>query len=194
MIAGIDLGSRKAGTTAICAGNEKGDIYEILQSEKGKDADHFLEEYIKKHNIGSVFVDAPLSLPGVYLNRKGFDDYFYRKCDREIGAMSPMFLGGLTARAIRLKERWLKNNIEVIEVWPTKLAEISGIDKVIYKRGRVGLVKALVILPQKYSVKLNQEPDSWHQFDAVLAYISGLRFLNEISMRYGDPGEGFIFV
>jgi uncharacterized protein len=49
-----------------------------------------------------VCIDAPLSLPGVFTGLAGCDDYFYRASDRALRAMSPMFLGGLTARAMRL--------------------------------------------------------------------------------------------
>jgi len=194
MIAGIDFGSKKAGTTAICIGDEEGTIFEISQSEKAKDADRFLEEYLKKHDLSSVFIDAPLSLPGVYVNMKGFNDYFYRKCDREIGAMSPMFLGGLTARAIKLKDEWIKRDVQVIEVWPTKLAEISGIEKQTYKKGMDELQNGMDILLENYSINSDQEPGSWHQFDALLAYVSGLRYLNNNSMKYGDLNEGLIYV
>jgi uncharacterized protein len=39
-----------------------------------------------------IFMDAPLSLPQVFFGPSG-NEFFYRRCGRELKAMSPMFLG-----------------------------------------------------------------------------------------------------
>ena len=117
---GIDYGSKLAGTTVICFDeNEK---LNFRQSEKKQDADAFLEKLISEKQPDSVFIDAPLSLPNAYFG-KG-EDYFYRKCDREVGGMSPMFLGGLTARAIKLKSKSETPECPFYEIYPAQLVRV----------------------------------------------------------------------
>ena len=100
---GIDYGSKMAGTTVI-AYLKSGKLH-FAQSQKKKDADLFVENWVAQHQPRAIFLDAPLSLPGVYTEPEAYDDYFYRAGDRLLRAMSPMFLGGLTARAMRLSRR-----------------------------------------------------------------------------------------
>jgi hypothetical protein len=99
MILSIDYGSKLAGTTAVCF--EKNNQLHLAQSVKKQDADAWLRQLISTKKPAAVYIDAPLSLPGVY--RGEGSDYFYRAGDRAVGAMSPMFLGGLTARAMQLR-------------------------------------------------------------------------------------------
>ena len=165
----------------------------ISQTRKGEDADKFLLESIKKHKVRFLFIDAPLSLPGVYANLKGCDDYFYRKCDEEIGAMSPMFLGGLTARAMKFKEECFKINIPAKEVWPTRIAGLLGIEKNIYKSSVKNIKRCTDIILEEIRMEEGCRPVSWHQIDATLAFISGLRFINGIALSFGEPGEGIIY-
>src|SRR5215212_2962102 len=99
-LAGVDYGSKLAGTTAIAV--LEGNTITVHQSLKKQDADLFLTGLLKKYRPSVVGFDAPLSLPGVYRGMKDKNDYFYRTADRELTCMSPMFLGGLTARAIKL--------------------------------------------------------------------------------------------
>lgn len=87
---GIDYGSKLAGTTAICY--QEGDALTIIQSEKKQDADRFINDTVESLKPEQIFIDAPLSLPAAYFGNG--DDYFYRDCDRQLKAMSPMFLGG----------------------------------------------------------------------------------------------------
>ncbi len=99
---GIDFGAKLAGTTTVCFAND-GQLYQ-LQSNKKQDADAWLRHLVEEQKPSAIFMDAPLSLPSVY---KSFGaDYHYRACDRAVGAMSPMFLGGLTARAMQLRARF----------------------------------------------------------------------------------------
>lgn len=193
IIAGIDYGSKTAGTTTICVGDDTGSVFSISQSRKGEDADKFLLESIIKSGVRFLFIDAPLSLPGVYSKLEGFDDYFYRKCDREIGAMSPMFLGGLTARAMRFREDCFNISIPVREVWPTRIAEILGIEKDIYKSTVKNIKGCTDIMLDTIQVEEEYRPVNWHQIDAALAFVSGLRFINGNAISFGDPGEGMIY-
>lgn len=111
---GVDFGAKLAGTTAITYILD--DQIKISQTTKGQDADKWLVKIIKENNLDYIFIDAPLSLPGAFLG-KG-NDFNYRKADRLINAMSPMFLGGLTARAIKLKTELEQYGVSCVEVYP----------------------------------------------------------------------------
>ncbi|MCW8893152.1 MAG: hypothetical protein OQL18_07525, partial [Deltaproteobacteria bacterium] len=118
---GIDFGARKAGTTAVCfLASER---LLVVEATKGANADLFLQPQLENIKPQKVFIDAPLSLSGGYFAFGG--DYMFRSCDRELGAMSPMFLGGLTARAIKLKSEFCR--IEFIETCPRALARVLNI-------------------------------------------------------------------
>ncbi len=188
---GIDYGSKMAGTTAICFfENER---LKILQSEKKKDADSFIASFFKNRDILQVFLDAPLSLPSSLITKKG-DSYFYRLCDRELGAMSPMFLGGLTARAIRLSTQLsCKYDVTFYETYPGALVRQTDSiaahygKKVKFNQDAVDALQAM--LPYKADTIQN-----WHQYDAVLAWYSGYRFHKGIHKTYGNKEEGQIIV
>lgn len=94
--AGVDYGSKLAGTTVITFLSQNQLV--TYQSPKGKNADDWLKNLLSTQKIGTIYIDAPLSLPSAYCG-KG-DNFHYRKADQMLHAMSPMFLGGLTARAI----------------------------------------------------------------------------------------------
>ena len=182
----IDYGSKLAGTTAICwAENKK---IKIAQSEKKKDADLFIQKYISELKPDIVFIDAPLSLPNVYTG-KG-DDYFYRKCDKELKAMSPMFLGGLTARAMKLRSHF--PDVIFHEIYPAQLRRIIFPDATFYKKERLEEFCELMenILPFPFS----ENPKNWHQMDSALAWISGWRYKKGEAKIYGEKKEGIIIV
>ncbi len=201
-IAGIDYGSKLAGTTVI-AHLENGKI-QFFSSKKNQDADRFILEWTKKYQPDQVFIDAPLSLPGVYTNNSERDNYFYRKADLETKAMSPMFLGGLTARAMQLKTRLLEQNIEVIEIYPSYLADVLQLDRNLYKKQTEhipsvvsSLSKSLGLLlssSQSPPVSLFSNLPDWHHVDALLALISGIRYVKNQHLIFGEPQEGQIIV
>ncbi len=189
-IAGIDFGSRLAGTTAICF-LEKGEL-RITQSEKRQDADLFIIDFIDRYKPGKIFIDAPLSLPSSY--RGEGNDYFYRAADREVSAMSPMFLGGLTARAIKLTDKLSEKSVDVFEVYPSHLVKtILPSDTSIYKK-KNGLNDFLQTIKHEVPYKLNGDPVNWHQVDSMMAWISGYRFLRNVHIEFGNPSEGLIIV
>ncbi len=101
---GIDYGAKLAGTTAISF--VENNQIKTVQSVRKQNADTFCLDWISRLKPDFIMIDAPLSLPLAYFG-KG-DDYFYRQADRELKAMSPLFLGGLTARAMRLANQWSK--------------------------------------------------------------------------------------
>ncbi|MBK9525389.1 MAG: hypothetical protein IPO39_11705 [Bacteroidetes bacterium] len=100
VLAGIDFGSKMAGTTVIAVAGKT--TIRLFSSRKNEDADSFLSVLVKEKGIEELFIDAPLSLPGVYRGILSGNDYFFRESDRVLKAMSPMFLGALTARAMKL--------------------------------------------------------------------------------------------
>jgi predicted nuclease with RNAse H fold len=193
-IIGIDYGSKLAGTTVIAYQNKK-NIVQFLISEKKKDADIFLINAVTKLQPKYIFFDAPLSLPGVYTMPNEYDDYFYRAGDRLLKAMSPMFLGGLTARAMRLKRTFIQQNIEVFETYPAIHAQRFQLKNLNYKKKLQYLpdvIQALQkLLPFPFN---NQQITSWHHVDALLAFYSAYRFLNGEIEQFGAGKEGSIWV
>ena len=193
-IAGIDYGSKMAGTTVIA--HLKGKNIHLYGSVKKKDADAFILKWANENNPTYIFLDAPLSLPGVYTQMEGYDDYFYRRSDKALGAMSPMFLGGLTARAMKLKKQLTAQQIKILEVYPSQMATELSIKKLGYKKETSNITSLLKTLsPYLDSFHWNaQEINSWHHFDALLALISGIRFMQNLHYSVGSQEEGVIVV
>lgn len=185
---GIDFGAKSAGTTVICS-RDKG-LFRFHRCTKGEDADAWLEQSVAELAPSAIYMDAPLSLPGAYFGRG--KDHFYRRADRLAGGMSPMFLGGLTARAIRLAEGWRALGIEVFEVYPAGLIrhewDYLGIPsgKAI-PRHKLRLMAGLFTLPPP-------EPKDRHEADAWLCWLSGYRHRNGTALELGDRQEGTILV
>jgi uncharacterized protein len=186
MHAGIDFGSKRSGKTAVCMYSD--DTWIIRQSKKDSDADTFLEAFIQEFAVEKIFIDAPLSLPRVYLTNDG-DDYFYRKADKEVSAMSPMFLGGLTARAMSNKHRWEAQGRQVWEAYPAAL--VRELNLITYYRK----------YPEEFQMTLQKQMpvklpplENWHQTDALLAWITGYRMMQNEHRMIGDPDEGLIYI
>lgn len=190
---GVDYGSKLAGTSVL-AFAKNGTVH-FRQTRKKEDADQALHRWIEEEKPQQVFMDAPLSLPAVYRNDQHGDDYFYRQADRALKAMSPMFLGGLTARAMRLVAG-LKENLQIDfhETYPGYLAKLLELPKDQYKKEKKYLPILTDALCRQYPLELNQIPENWHQFDALLAYISGLRFQSGVHQTFGDLEEGQIVI
>jgi predicted nuclease with RNAse H fold len=190
-ILGIDFGSKMAGTTAICY-NDNGLTF--AQSEKGNNADDFIFDAVAGLAPGLIFIDAPLSLPKACYDNSG-GDFFYRRCDRELKAMSPMFLGGLTARAMRLKHQFTGEGIIVLEAYPRGLVnELAKNNALFINLYKTDLPAFSGLLLESFGIKKFSAPTSWHQCDALLAYLTGTRYLDGSYREYGDAGEGLIFV
>lgn len=193
--AGIDYGSKMAGTTVICftAGQE----LQFSAVPPKKNADDWIVEWVETNKPATVFLDAPCSLPGIYRGLPTFRDYHYRQCDRILGAMSPMFLGGLTARAMRLVEELSAFQAEVVEVYPGALLRQLQLAKgaeAPYKKGKVMQEWMNIIQAQvpTYSIDWPKKETTWHHVDAVLAWMSGARFYDGTILWHGDPVEGMI--
>lgn len=197
-VVGIDYGSKFAGTTVLCY-NQVHQV-RLIASSKNADADSFLLTELEYLDPDLVMIDAPLSLPGVYRLGNGYRDHFFRSCDRELQAMSPMFLGGLTARAMNLRRilegRIFKTDFEgMLETYPRKLAEILGLISAGYKEKRDKLPVIVERLVEVLGVRINtHQVSTWHHLDALLAFLSGLRHLEQKSLQYGKREEGTITV
>ncbi|MCC5932340.1 MAG: hypothetical protein JJU28_24050 [Cyclobacteriaceae bacterium] len=190
-LAGVDYGSKMAGTTVFAY--TKGNALWLLQSEKGKDADAFLQKLIRMHQPHYLGFDAPLSLPGVYLKIPGCTDYFYRAADRALGAMSPMFLGGLTARAMRIKHECSDLDTQIFETYPARLVGKLCPGLKGYKKSS----EALKVFKDAFSETMQlqvKELNNWHQADALLALWAAWRKNLEIADVYGNPHEGLIYI
>lgn len=192
-IVGIDFGSKLAGTTVIAY--YRNEIVRFMASKHQEDADKFIIKYMGTLKPVHVFLDAPLSLPGKYQNSDEYSDYFYRQADRELGAMSPMFIGGLTARAIRLKDYLASTGIEVYETYPSKQAEIIDLDMKKYKKDEKHIMELSTYVADKFDLNVSlDQMATWHHFDALLAYVAGLKFLNKTHQTVGNSEEGLILL
>lgn len=187
---GVDYGSNLAGTTVICY-LEHGKLH-FIQSQKNKAADAMIIAQQARLKPKLIFIDAPLSLPIAYVKKVENPNFFYRKCDTQLKAMSPMFLGGLTARAMQLKHKLMSIDpqLEMYETYPAQQAKNHHFEN--YKKQSAGVI--VQSLGSQYQLELYEPPISIHQLDALLAYVGGIRYLRQEHHFYGDPQEGQIFI
>lgn len=187
---GIDYGALKSGNTSIahCDGNK----LSFYKSERNKSSDNFILDFVVNNKeISNIFMDAPLSIPGVYKNLPEKNDYFYRDADKELQAMSPMFLGGLTARAMKMKKFLENQSINVYEVYPKATANAIGL--IDYKKMQI----AEVIYSVSEKIEefiIVDETENEHELDSLLAWFSGYRYLKGNVTLFGDKEEGQIMV
>jgi predicted nuclease with RNAse H fold len=185
---GLDFGGQKSGTT--CIAFYEDDRIQFKQSIKGCPTDEFLINWFEQYpSVQTIFIDAPLSLPAAYIDEG--DDYMYRTADKEVGGMSPMYLGAMTARAIRFKDSMEKKDLSVIETYPAQL------EKLLF--GRKSPKKEELPMQRVDNLSKNigievSNPENRHQYDALLAWTSAWRFFKGESEEYGNEQEGLIFV
>ncbi len=185
---GIDYGSKLAGTTAICY-NIGQDLF-IINSEKKKDSDKFIGEAIQELSPTAIYLDAPLSIPLAFYG-KG-ENFHYRKCDRETSAMSPMFLGGLTARAMSLKKRHSEYIFH--ECYPSYfIREVIHAKEFYNKKETIPNEQIVGMIQDQMKFRI-PVLESYHQLDAVICWVSGLRHVNGEHVTLGDEDEGVIIV
>ncbi len=190
-LAGIDFGARLAGTTAITfAQNFK---FKIQACKKGEDADAWILKQIEKQTIKTVFIDAPLSLPPAYFDEES-NEFFYRQADAALGAMSPMFLGGLTARAMKMKRLLTAQNISVFETYPAALVRLILPHSKFYKKDIQEFRKELHTAIRALELPALPRFATFHQVDSMLAWISGYRHLTHQSNIVGSEKEGLIYI
>lgn len=193
MILGIDYGSKMAGTTVIAFMKTHNEV-ELIQSKKNEDADQMILDFVTAHqDIWLIFLDAPLSLPEAYSNSAA-DDFFYRAVDRELSAMSPMFLGGLTARAMKLKNELQKLGVQVVETYPKALSQAINLDQNAYKKDQHYLEEVSTTIERLGHWTTLTPPQNWHQIDALLCLLSAKRHEIGRSKVYGKKSEGQIII
>jgi predicted nuclease with RNAse H fold len=192
---GIDYGSKLAGTTVLSLLPWPVSLpVRRVQSAKGQDADTLILDTIQLlEGRCLIGLDAPLSLPGVYRGLPGCSNYFYREADRSCSAMSPMFLGGLTARAMQLSATLSEAGHPMYEVYPGALARHLELEHYQKKAKPDPLPRCTsglaALLPFQSPV-----PENWHQLDSLLALWSAWRILNKEAISFGWKEEGEIFV
>lgn len=187
---GIDFGAKLAGTTVIAIlEHEK---LHFLKSEKDKDADAFILKTLSAYKETLIGLDAPLSLPGVYFNLSNCTDYFYRDSDKVLKAMSPMFLGGLTARAIKLKATSVGHTF--YEVYPAALSKLYDLQGLDYKKEKSQIMLVAEKLINEFSLNTNHVFNTWHEVDALLALCSVIRIYKSEANSFGNKEEGVIWV
>ena len=192
---GIDYGSKLTGNTVIASFND-GHIF-FMDVDKGVDADRFILNAADHFKPSHAFIDAPLSLPGVYSKNRQFQDYHFRQADLELHAMSPMFLGGLVARAMELKAELERKDIEVMETYPKILAMRFKLKARGYKGNRLALRDCTKAIVKRFNENIEIDGDditSWHHLDALLALISAMNHTNGQCEVYGDREEGLIYI
>lgn len=181
---GIDFGGKLNGTTVICYLKNRRLAY--LQSTKKQDASEMIKEFAANNHPQMVFIDVPLSLPGIYRGLKGCKEYMYRAADRELDAMSPMFLGGFTARGIELKDYLESFDIKVYETYPADIKRNCGIAK------DAPLNDAHSFFSQYIKLPPADTPANPHQLDALACWTGGAAYLKNKHRFAGNPKEGLI--
>jgi uncharacterized protein len=204
---GIDFGAQMAGTTVVAEYSSGG--ITLHASRKGQNADTFLQKiFVSSPPIAPastlVCIDAPLSLPSVYSAQQVASevasetdseaDYFYRAADRALAAMSPMFLGGLTARAMRFAAVLKASNYAVLETYPAAQARRLGLKEHDYKGAKASIGAVVEILAKEFPCSLPDDIPTWHHVDALLCLCAALRYNEQQHEQYGDPSEGVIVV
>ena len=186
MFIGIDYGAQYAGSTVICI-RERG-LFRFERCAKGQEADAWLMQRVRELLPSAIYMDAPLTLPAAYFG-KG-NDHFFRLADRETGGMSPMFLGGLTARAIQAASQWRSSGISVFEAYPSALVRMEWDYLKIPKRRtipqhHVRLMAGMFQLPPP-GRKDRHEADAW------LCWLIGFRHQQGVAKSFGSHSEGLI--
>tara|TARA_R110000850_G_scaffold177569_2_gene303414 strand:+ start:852 stop:1448 length:597 start_codon:yes stop_codon:yes gene_type:complete len=192
---GIDYGSKLTGNTVIAI-FQKMKIF-FLDVDKGVDADAFILNAADYFSPNKIFIDAPLTLPGVYTKVKGCNDFHFRQADLDLGAMSPMFLGGFAARAIELKTTLEKKSIEIFETYPRILATHFNLKTKGYKGSVLALKDCRDEIVSHFSTSIQlpkNEITTWHHLDALLALMSALNHAQGEGKVYGLKEEGLIYI
>jgi predicted nuclease with RNAse H fold len=196
-LCGIDYGSKLAGTTVVCACQADALRVQVWQSAPKQDADAFLKDWLEVHRPVLAFIDAPLSLPKLYkqMEPSAEGDFFYRQGDRALGAMSPLFLGGLTARAMRLQALVRAQGIVFHETYPAQQAMRLGLDALAYKKDSKAIPAVLEAILQETPFAIDKEDfDNWHRIDALLALTGAYRYAQGQAKAYGEAAEGQIWI
>lgn len=192
---GIDYGSKFTGNTVIAI-LEGMDIL-FMEVEKKVNADQFILNAANHFKPDWIFLDAPLSLPIVYRDPEKGENFHFRQADLECRAMSPMFLGGLAARAMELKTELEAKDIPVFETYPRIRAKLLGLETLGYKTKKSAIAPCLAQIKKGLNPNLSLstgDVKTWHHLDALLALLSAMAHETEDCQVYGTLEEGRILV
>jgi predicted nuclease with RNAse H fold len=192
---GIDFGSKLTGNTVIAIFQNPRIIF--MDVDKGVDADQFILNAADHFKPSHVFIDAPLSLPGVYKNIDGCSNYHFRHADLDLKAMSPMFLGGLAARAMQVKDQLEQKGALVFETYPRILANRFDLPSRGYKGSNQGLKCCRSQIAERFNGNIELSAcdiTTWHHLDALMALMSAMNFDQGCADSFGREDEGLIFI
>ncbi len=192
---GVNYGSKLSGNTLIAIYKDSSIVF--MDVDKGVDADGFILKAASHFNPSYVFLNVPLSLPGIYHKIDGCDDYHFRKADKDLNSISPMFNGGLAARAMELKAELENIGSEVFETCPRILAKRFGFPAKGYQGSNQGLKCCRTQLTECFKDTIAIKPSdikSWYHLDALLILMSAMNFEQGCADAYGNKEEGLIFI
>lgn len=192
---GIDYGSKLTGNTVISIFKDSKIMF--MDVDKGIDADGFILNAADHFKPTFVFIDAPLSLPGVYQKIAGCDNYHFRHADLDLKAMSPMFLGGLAARAMQLKFQLEERDVAVFETYPRIIANRFDLPAKGYKGSLQGLKCCRTQMVERFhsNIEINaNDITTWHHLDALMALMSAMNFEQGCADCFGNKDEGLIYI
>ena len=177
-VVGIDLAASPKRPTGICV------LEDLRARPLSVFSDEEIVELVAEAKPVLVAIDAPLTLPKPGKSLRACDlDLMRRGLKPLPPLMGPM--RGLTARALRLKERISSLNIEVIEVFPKGARVVLSLPR----RGHGPSVTSLLT---SMGISLLRPPSSDHEVDAVVAAYVAALYLKGDYETCGDPDEGVI--
>jgi predicted nuclease with RNAse H fold len=165
----------------------------IHHSTKKQDADQMIDNICRDMGKAFIGMDAPLSLPGIYKGLPDCRDYFFRQCDIQLSAMSPMFMGGLSARAIQLTDRLREQGHRVLEVYPSALKRLFP--ELADCRTNPS-ARHLAFFESYFQTEVffeNGAKITSHALDSLCALMTMCRYTNGESQCAGNEEEGIIY-
>ncbi len=191
-VVGLDLAGSEKRNTGFCVMDSRMSCTAaVLHSDE-----EVLSATLREHPR-VVSIDAPLFLPK---GRKSIEDRgppHFRECDKELLRMHirffPISLGPmrmLTARGIRLRQRFESEGLEVIESFPGAIQDLLGMPR--KQEGLENLGRALT----RYGVKLDRRAGTLNgdELDAVTSALVGLLYVRGEYRAIGDPEEGLMIL
>ena len=193
---GIHFGSKLAGNTVISL-MKQNKIY-FFDVDEDVDADVFIYNAAKHFNPDVIFINAPLSIPGAFKDVCGCQDYEYREADKKVKSISPMIIGGITARAMRLKDK-LEAELSTKVYETNSKAQANNYELLAkgYKNKSLNLVTCRNHISEQLNNRLMfrcQDIKTWDHLDAMLSLVTAMRFISGQALPYGNTEEGLIYV
>ena len=192
---GIHFGGLLSGDTVVAIFQKSGIVF--MEVDEGINSDEFILNAAEHFKPGHVFIDAPLSLPGIYKEIDGCEDYHFRHADLDLKSISPMFVGGFAARAMRLKDELKKAGIEMYETCPKTTAKRFGLPSKGYKGSAQGLKCCRNDLSSRFhhNIEVAEEDiKNWQHLDALMSLMAAMNYDQGCADKFGNEDEGLIFI